>query len=406
MVRRPYISTARATITGVVIFALAVVAFTNTLDRPARAQAPTVCGCPDAVDMINRLNMAEAAIEIIKAEKGRMAPGAGYNERGKDGLTNYERLRNTIDNGIAKSAQMLGAKVSEGKTDEFCKPRIVQPSSACIDEIAMLHETDIHVPACNASPTIPVVGGRLAGTIVDYADEEIRGYEREVSRIRELLRARPGSCRPGWIGFINYYEKRTLETNITLPATQSRVSGSERSFTELVRSAKVLFRENQPSIMNLFINESAAMTTQTVVKIGCKGGLMARQPDRLLSSRTETRSTANGVYEGEIAARFEYAPTTGDWTLSFEFPSTIGNGSSTITGHQSGNCNSSDDGEKPIGGDAWNSPYASDTFSATGKTDLHLDVVRVEYPLRTFPMSAPNVSFTHTGRVVFSIYTR
>ena len=335
---------------GVIAAALA-----TPLNRPVLTQSTSVCGCPDVTDMINRLNMAEAAIELIKADKSRFIDAAintrvvpFNNTIGPNGKTNYVNFRDSLNDGMAKLAQILGANVSWGETDESCNARVTKHSTPCLDSIVDLHEKEIHKPLCEAQKMAFLV--RAPIRMVDYADEEIQGYEREIKEIRTLLRTMPASCRPGWIGFIHYYEKRTVTTTNTLPPTQSRVSGSERSATEFVRTAKILFRENQPSTLNLEIKHDLTLTTQTVVKIGCKGGLMTPQFDRTRSSTVEERGTTEvRGHESSIDARFSYAPATGDWTLGFTLPSTTADGTSIITETQSGNCDAANDGTKATG---------------------------------------------------------
>ena len=225
-----------------------------------------------------------------------------------------------------------------------------------MNEIVMWHEQHVHVPACMAGPK-DVSGFRASQTTVDYAKEEIAGYESEIARIKEVLRMLPASCRPsGWIGFIDYREERTMEKNTPLPPGEIRVSGVDRSSISLIRDARVLYREvHAPTTLTALtasprvktvIHEEVVWYNSVTGRRSCTGGAATPRFDGTSTGTVEEKVEVNAEAEQDIDVGFDYDPQTGRYSLSFQTPEAAGSGTLTRLETVAGACNPADNGTK------------------------------------------------------------
>jgi hypothetical protein len=393
------------------------------MDRSALAQTGTSCTCADVYALINRLNMAEAARaalleELPKVEAAERArPGSDLNEANSNGVTNQSILRGAITKGMV-SVQMPGAPTSVAQTDARCRSAVTRSSTACMNEILMWHENTVHVPACNDGPKTEI-GVRQPQKTVDYVKEEIAGYEAEIARIKEVLRMLPASCRPsGWIGHIQYREQRTTETQRTLPPTSTRISGSERSSTTLIRNVKILYRQapGAPTTIaaaavspraTVEIEERVTKINTVTTRRSCTGGGLATgRPDGSMTSTLEEATTASGQGEKDVEVGFDYDSTTGAYSLSFEIPDAGGTSTQRRNETVSGACNSSDDGTKSSSSQS-SIPYSGDRVTVSGSitqrstTDVLQGIDRIDF---TPPVSSPGLSITNSATVRWTFF--
>ena len=358
-------------------------------DRVALAQVGTVCTCNDVSDLINRLNMAEAARQALldelpkieAADKGRSpkppwladdrAPGGQTNQNGSP-MTNQDLIRGAIDE---RMRRVQLASTSIGKTDGRCTPSLTHQTTACMNEIVMWHERHVHVPACTAGPK-DVSGFRASQTTVDYAKEEIAGYESEIERIKEVLRMLPASCRPsGWTGFIDYREERTMEKNTPLPPGEIRLSGVDRSSLSLIRDARVLYREmHAPTTLTALtasprvktvIHEEVVWYNSVTSKRSCTGGAATPRFDGTSTGTVEEKVVVNAEAERDIDVGFDYDPQTGRYSLSFEIPEAAGHSTFTKLDTVTGACNAADNGTKSSTSQS-STPYSGTPVNVSG----------------------------------------
>ena len=391
------------------ILTMAAVAQPNLWREPAHQ-----CTCADVIDLINRLNMAEAAVEVLKQEitkieAAQRAAGRDFlmDERNDAGLSNYDQLKATITEAMG-SVQMRGVKSSVGRTDAECRPSIVASSTQCLDEVVMGHEEEVHVAACSserAAGKFTIVGRRPVATAVAYAQEEIRGYQWEIARIREILHTLPPDCQPGWVGRVSLYEKKTLAITNTLPPLGTRISGTENAETSFSRSARVLFLDIGGSLLNMEAGTIGTTNNTGSARTHCGGGLKGPVgPERIITTTSTSRSEVAALVEGSADVTFNFDPTTGDFALSLTVPESQGDGTTTSRLEVRGSCNPADDtprsGAASIAGPLTGaSAHVQGTVPPTA-TRVSGDQAFDWGP----PVSVPNVTHTHTARMEWSLY--
>jgi len=332
----------------------------TSLDRVALAQVGTVCRCSDVSDLINRLNMAEVARQALLDELPKIEaadkrnsprPPALLDDRAPNGQTNQDLIRDAIN---SRMTRVQLASTSIGRTDGRCAASVTFETSACMSEIVMWHEQHVHVPACTAAPK-NVSGFRASQTTVDYAKEEIAGYESEIARIKDVLRMLPASCRPsGWFGYIEYREERAMEKDTRLPPGEVRVSGVDRSSMSLIRDAMVLYREvHAPTTVTALaalprvktvIHEEVISYNSVTGRRSCTGGAATPRYDGTSTGTVEEKLVVNAEAEEDRDVSFDYDPQTGSYSLAFEIPEAAGIGTLTKTETVSGACNPADNG--------------------------------------------------------------
>jgi hypothetical protein len=390
--------------------------------RPALAQTGTRCTCADIYDLINRLNMAEAARaalleELPKVQASDRAKGktSQMDDKNANGVTNQDILRGAITAGMV-AVQMPGASVSAGSTGGTCGASVVHHTTACMDEIVMWHEEHVHVPACNAGQKT-AIGFRAPMTTVDYMKEEIAGYESEIQRIKDVLKMLPKNCRPsGWIGHIQYREERRMEGQNTLPPTATRISASERTSQTMVREAKILYREaGTPTTVSAATISPHATTEieDTFTKFytgtlrrSCTGGLATPRFDGTVTNSSEDELKVNGSGEKDVDVSFDYDPQTGQYTLSFEVPEVAGSATQTKKETVSGSCNASDDGTKTSSAQS-SMPYNGTHVNVSGTIVPGATPDRIEGSDKIDlgpPVTSPNLSITSTGTIHWTFY--
>jgi hypothetical protein len=408
-------------------FVGACLAVLAPMDRLARAQVGTVCTCNDVYDLINRLNMAEAARQALldelpkieAADKRRspkppwladeLAPGGQTNREGRP-ATNQDLIRDAIDD---RMIRVQLASTSIGKTSGRCTPFLTHQTTACMNEIVMWHEQHVHVPACSASPS----GIRASQTTVDYAREEIAGYESEIERIKAVLRMLPASCRPsGWIGFIEYREERAMEANTTLPPGEIRVSGVDRRSMSLIRDAKVLYREvHAPTTLTALtalprvktvIHEEVLWYNSVTGRRSCTGGAATPRFDGTSTGTVEEKAEVNAKAEQDIDVGFDYDPQTGRYSLSFEIPEAAGISTLTRKETVTGACNPVDNVTKSSSSQS-STPYSGTPVNVSGTVapQSTADYIQGNHEVDLGPpVTMPDATITHWATVRWAFY--
>lgn len=405
---------ARASLAGAVL-ALSAPA------QPVRAQTGTVCTCADIYDLINRLNMAQAArsalrAEIPKIEAADRAAGTLSHMDDPNNASNQESLRSAIKNGMTK-VQMPGASTSAAKTHGDCSASIDTHGSTCMEEIVMWHEEHVHVPECKSGAK-NALGFRVPLTTIDYVKEEIAGYESEIQRIKDVLLMLPPSCRPsGWIGHIWFHEELKAERNNTLEPTSTRVGASERDSRTMVRDTKVLYREaNAPTTLSAAVvsprastdvKETVTIFSTSTLRRGCVGGLGTPRFDGTITTTGQEDIKSAGAGERDVDVSFEYDPQTGKYTLAFDIPDADATGSIVQKETVTGSCKSSDDGTKTSPSVPTSRTYDGQRVTVSG-TVLPLstvDMLQGEDTVDLGPhVSLPNYVSTNSGTARWALF--
>lgn len=389
---------------------------------PARAQRISVCDCPDVFDLVNRLNLAQAAIDALNDEVPKIEADDRTNkrqstlaDRNSNGVTNQDVIRNAI---IGKMGVVqLPGNTARAETNASCVSAIVSHGTACLDEVVMWHEDKVHVPACQRGPKT-ALGFRAPMATVAYAKEEIAGYTAEIERIKDILRSLPPTCRPsGWIGTIYYFETQQSETNIPHPGGPTVISGVKRSTHTLTRSANVLFKEGanattvsaaviRPQI-SANISETTSLYETTTGKVSCTGGLATPKFDGTGTSSTQDDVTLTAAEEKETDAGFSYDDQTGTYSVSFQFPAMSGGGTMTHTETMTSAC-PGDNGKTNVSSTV-SMEYSSTWVNVSGTltpTRPPPDRVQGTDKIEGMPqVTLPNMTVTGSGTVTWS-FTR
>jgi hypothetical protein len=400
----------------------ACLTLTAPAQRAALAQTGTSCTCDDVYDLINRLNMAQAAraalleqLPTFEAADRASRKRSTLNDQNASGVTNQNTLRAAIVKGMG-SVQMPGYSSSAGRTDERCRPAVASSTTTCMDEIVMWHETHVHVPACNGAPKSPI-GFRAPMATVEYIKEEIAGYESEIARIKEVLRMLPESCRPsGWIGHIQYREQRTMEAQSTLPATTTRISASERTSQTMIREAKILYREsNAPTTVTAATAGPRATTKvedtytkyyTSTLRRSCTGGLATPRFDGTVTNTLEDETKQTGTGDKEVDVGFSYDPQNGSYSLSLEIPEAAMSATVTRKETVSGSCNGSDDGTKSTSSQfsqVYNGGRANVSGTVTPRSTADMLQGSDKVDLGP-PITSPNLTITYSATVTWTFY--
>lgn len=281
----------------------------------------------------------------------------------------------------------------------------------------MWHEEHVHVPACKAGAK-NALGFRAPLTTIDYAKEEIAGYDSEIARIKEVLRMLPPSCRPsGWIGHIQFHEEAKIERNVRLEPTATRVSGSERDTRTLIRDTKVLYREaRSPATVSAagvsprastVMNETATLFSTSTLKRACVAGLAQSRYDGTITTTGQLDVTTNGAGENDIDVSFEYDPQTGKYTLSFDIPDADATATMVQTTTISGSCKSDDDGTKKQPESGSSTTYSGQriTLSGTVLPRSDADVLQGQDSVELGPrLSSPDFVSTNSGTARWTFF--
>ena len=174
--------------------------------RTLQAIPPTPCGCPDVVDLLNRLTQDKAAIAeyrkqmvaiaATEAREGRtILAGDTSNMVSATGqpLTAYKAMEGFVNNQMV-AVKNPKAHIAGAETDVLCKSSIVTGTATpCLyDDLINWHES-VHRQSCEKTSGWP-----KSMRLMDLAQEEITAFEQESQFIRTQLRTLPPSCVLGW----------------------------------------------------------------------------------------------------------------------------------------------------------------------------------------------------------------
>lgn len=373
----------------------------------------TVCTCDDLTDLINRLHMAELAIqalngEIAKLQNAERTSGRKImmDTRGANGQTAYETIKTTIIEAMS-TVQMGEGSTSEAETDANCKAslkRDTYPGTPCMDEVVMWHEQQVHVKECStqvARGGTTLIGRRAQLPAIDYAREEIRGYESEIAKIREILRGLPDTCTGDWIGRLYFFEKKTSQHNEILPPVASRIRGEERASSDFVREAKFLFSEAGSSFVNQTLTFQFSKTIVVTGIVDCTSGPGG---ERSVTTTSEWKNDFAGSSREETGVSLNFDPQTGQYSILANVPPSSGSGTATESHKAQGSCVASDD--RPQGGSASGSTdFAGMQAEATGRVSPTAREITGQKTFDWAPQaSIPNTTVKHTGTLSWVFY--
>jgi hypothetical protein len=342
---------------------------------PAIAFAQAPCACKDVDDLINRLNMAHAAIDKYQSEIDGASQPDGMGTKTVDGKpksgkgNNRNLLQKSVDDSMGEVKRVKRAEVTGDTSGVTCKPD-VESGSACLKAVVEVHEA-VHAKACSAEKLRRKLGAfddRLAGMLlVDYAKEEIKGYQTEIDDIVKRLRVMPPSCRPsGWIGTIQAFEVKETKATLVTPGQAQYDTEKVRTMDDWRARRGAIYVDGKTSSAYWHIEHAASHAETAGSLVGCIGGAMPRPPDRMETGTGERTTSGTGfgtdVPEVDI-------DVTGDglyYTLSFYLPEVEGDYEGKSVSARTGGCQN--ESWEAQGKDKWTF-QKSDGLTFKGRVD-------------------------------------
>jgi hypothetical protein len=328
-------------------------------------------------------------------------------ERNASNKSHYDQIVADINEAMS-GVQIEGVKTGGGLTDAKCNVTIESDGTPCLNEVIRAHEEDVHVAACSTefkAGAFTAFNNRPVATAVAYAKEEIRGYEREMAKIRELLRSLPPECRSEWVGFIYFYEKKSLGTTVTLGPSNTRVSGRETTKSDFTRAARILFRSTGTPLLNLQAGNIGESGSSGVAKTQCRGGLAGSMgAERTIYTTSSTKIEVGSRTEGNAEASFSFDSTTGGYSVSVRVPDSQGEGTSTSSLTVRGSCDPAHDISQS-GTASAAEMFAGTSVTVDNSTSKAAIQIRGEKTFNWSPSAMPpGITHSHTGRLAWSLY--
>ncbi len=355
------------------------------------------CSCSDVKDLINRIAMAEAAIEKFRAEipvmqkqqvpplYDRVVPGTSQ--------TNYDALRASV---IAAQAavQDPGAHGGTGSTNGISCETEVKAETACLTEVLQVHE-DHHALRCTAErKDRRLVKGEdrfRNKLLVDYANEEISGYQQEIDEALRRLRAIDPSCRPSdWFGTIRVEEARSMEVTTTSPRGEY-TDGTTRTSKEQFRRWGTIVVGRSPDTAYWQVQHLVTGHDTQSGRVACGGGAKQQPANRRVNNTHHEEISFTGVSRDVPSVDIDVEATS----YSLGFSITPVDGESTITGYDKSTGGCEEINKSLNGGPYANQIPASERITVRGTTKPKATSLSGSYKVPMPVPGTPGVTFTH-----------
>jgi hypothetical protein len=279
------------------------------------------CGCDDVPDLLNRLNMAHAAIDRYRRETAairdemtrRPVPASGRREGATD--TNLEALQNSV---LEAQVVVQDPSASTGVRAKtywwwpcFTTYRLGE-ASRCIFLPLNAHER-VHVRMCLAETA--------STELIDRVEDEIAAYEAEIAELRRQLRALPAGCKPNtWVGVIQATEVKRLSITLThKPSNPLALTSRQTTETQIQRFGAIRYR-GPGSGASWTSEEVYTEHHESGVRLSCSGGLRTPVPDRTQRNTYHLEGRGRGV-STQVPSVLLSAPRGGtEYTLSLSVP--------------------------------------------------------------------------------------
>jgi hypothetical protein len=380
---------------------------------PAIAFAQAPCECKDVDDLVNRLNMAHAAIDKYQSEIDNASSPEGMGTSTVDGKpksgkgNNRGVLQKSIDEAMGEVARLKRA-VGTGETSGVtCKPE-VKAGTACLKAVLEAHEA-VHVKACNAERLRRKLGtfdDRMAGMLLTaYAKEEITGYQTEIDEIVERLRSMKPACRPsGWVGTIQAFEVKQLKSTLVTPRQAQYDSEKTRTMDDWRARRGAIYQDGKTSSAYWHIEHAATHTDEASSLVGCIGGAMPRPPDRTETGTADKTSSGTGFGTDVPEVDIDVTVDGLYYTLSFYLPEVEGEYEAKDASARTGGCQNETWEVKAKG--KWTFPK-SDGLTFKGRVDPKARYIGGSdvYDFIPYAVQIPGITKNeHTVRVTWHLH--
>ena len=304
---------------------------------------PHACSCADKKDLINRLNVIEAAIieykeQIVGIQAREAADGKPlmWTQQLYDTVL-QARVNQSMQNVADPTAKYGTAKTNGGD----CELEFLQAPSVCLIQTLSKHEK-VHQNSCS---TYKGSLG-LAETyqtrmrLEDFAQEEIVAYLEERAFILAELKALPTGCRPvDWFGFVFYQEITKRDSTRTIPPNNTGyrvpsagiIIGNGGNSTQTIESGylgTMFIEKGKLSSAKATASYTRNDSTVTTGRIFCN---QKDRPDLAYSNSTSDMLTMVEQQTGAAGFKLNEYPAQKRYSISISFFPVSANGSRVLT---------------------------------------------------------------------------
>lgn len=321
-----------------------LILLSNVLSAQAQSQP---CGCADKKDLLNRLNVAEVAIQEYRTQITMMKEQE--KKEGKPLMWTKERydiLENSVNTAMKTvknpSAQSVTAKSSGGD----CDFEEINAPTNCLRETITRHEK-VHHRACLAVKD----SLRLEETyqtrmrLADFAQEEIFAYLEERKFILSQLQSLPMDCRSNnWFGYVLYQRVVKAVINKAIPPINANgrpsagisvsAGGSSTQTSTNTYTGTILVEEGKAASARGYAAESYDENRTVTGRVYCS----PKKPDISQVDTSGRKDLVEGTGEGNAEFRFSVRPDIGKYYIHTGFFSVIGTGQTSNFSTISGGC--------------------------------------------------------------------
>jgi len=211
------------------------------------AQTGSSCRCQDVSDLLNQLNLANAALNEIQKSLKTVKPTDYVNEipppPNPPGTTNGNILLSAISGGMAQVRNDKANKASMTIDTATCETA-VQADTPCLKSLLEVYGSERR-KQCLGEKTKRKLG-RNDDTMNGYSMHQYLlslgdAYEALIREILKRLEAMDRSCRPGdWFGSITVSETKSMNIRIETPARNRFDKGTEEVTNDITIRSGVI----------------------------------------------------------------------------------------------------------------------------------------------------------------------
>jgi hypothetical protein len=243
--------------------------------------------------------------------------------------------------------------------------------------------------------------------MIDYAKEEMAGYQSEIDRIKDVLKSLPDSCRPdGWVGLIHYVEEKVMSATITVSKSGTFASTSTQKVEDSWRrTARILYSETGTPHGDVSVYSKTTRNDTATTRTTCDSSGRTTIPDRSVTRTSDDVTEVSGTGQEDVSASFNFDPATGKVHLSFEAPGASTTGTFAHSESAQGECNPSANGTKTFPPAPFSTNYDKSLVALEGVGARNGDRVQGSKTIDlTNGVKTPNVSLSHQAIVKWSLY--
>jgi hypothetical protein len=159
-----------------------------------------------------------------------------------------------------------------------------------------------------------------AKTMLDYASEDIAGYQAEIDEALRRLRALPASCRPNdWFGTITAFQVKRVDTSNVVPPGNKFSDGTTEKSSNLLSRWGTIHFSSQPTA-TWHVQQISRITRKSGGLVGCKGGLKTMPADHHELNTMSSEINGEGGHQDPPSVSLDFTVDNLYYTLSVQVP--------------------------------------------------------------------------------------